>query len=436
MKIFEILEELACISSSNDKIAIIAKHKDNKYFTEVLKMTYDKISTNYYVKKGWDFGGARGLLSIDTEDGIKEIREMLNSLATRQQTGHDALDLVSGVGYTFNEQDQDIIEKILGRDLKCGFSEGSINKAIKGLIPVFDVALAKSYDDHSKKVWDGGEWVISRKIDGLRMIAIRDGDTFNFFSRKGKPFNTMNNLIPDLLKISGNNKNIVFDGEVALVDEKGNEDFTGISSEYNKKNHTMENPKYLLFDCLSKEEFYEGKSERTTKQRLEELNTLFNTDIEDYKHLKVLEQIPLSEDSFSKLQKQVKSDKWEGLMLRRIDVPYKGKRTDHLLKVKTFFDTEYKVIETINGPFAYSEAGQGQKEEDMMTAVIVEHKGHKVQVGSGWSIEQRRDFYKNPEKIIGKEITVSYFEETTNKQGTISLRFPTLKAVYDGKRMV
>ena len=36
--------------------------------------------------------------------------------------------------------------------------------------------------------------------------------------------------------------------------------------------------------------------------------------------------------------------------------------------------------------------------------------------------------------IVGKTITVQYFEETTNDKGGISLRFPTVKHIYDDGR--
>ena len=41
---------------------------------------------------------------------------------------------------------------------------------------------------------------------------------------------------------------------------------------------------------------------------------------------------------------------------------------------------------------------------------------------------------ENPDEIMGKQITVQYFEETTNKNGTHSLRFPVIKAVYENVR--
>ena len=36
--------------------------------------------------------------------------------------------------------------------------------------------------------------------------------------------------------------------------------------------------------------------------------------------------------------------------------------------------------------------------------------------------------------IVGKTITVQYFEETSNDRGCISLRFPTVKHIYDNER--
>ena len=64
------------------------------------------------------------------------------------------------------------------------------------------------------------------------------------------------------------------------------------------------------------------------------------------------------------------------------------------------------------------------------------HKGYEVAVGSGWNQEQRIKYNANPTLIIGKEITVQYFEETKNQKGELSLRFPTVKHVFENGRNV
>jgi DNA ligase-1 len=70
----------------------------------------------------------------------------------------------------------------------------------------------------------------------------------------------------------------------------------------------------------------------------------------------------------------------------------------------------------------------------MLKNVIIEHKGNRVQVGSGFSHEQKRYFFENPNEILGKTITVQYFETTKNERGEESLRFPVMKGIYEGKR--
>ena len=117
----------------------------------------------------------------------------------------------------------------------------------------------------------------------------------------------------------------------------------------------------------------------------------------------------------------------------RADSPYKGKRSKDLLKYKSFNDDEYEVVDTEMGPFRYVLNGR-EHEETMLSCVTIKHKDHLVRVGSGFSIEQRREFYKDPKKILGKIITVQYFAESKNQDGGISLRFPTFKFLYGEQR--
>jgi DNA ligase-1 len=117
----------------------------------------------------------------------------------------------------------------------------------------------------------------------------------------------------------------------------------------------------------------------------------------------------------------------------RADEPYKGKRSKDLLKVKKFFDDEYEVVDTEMGPFRYVLNGK-EHEETMLSCVTIKHKNYDVRVGSGFTIEQRQDFYKHPKKILGKIITVQYFAESKNQEGGISLRFPTFKILHGSVR--
>lgn len=111
----------------------------------------------------------------------------------------------------------------------------------------------------------------------------------------------------------------------------------------------------------------------------------------------------------------------------------KIKRTENYL---TYVIKEGKFVKDIEtGPFrVVTEAGE--KTIQTLSAVVIEHKGFDVRVGSWFSIADRELFYNNPLLIKGKTITVQYFEETKNQDGGISLRFPTYKGLQGVKRNV
>ena len=124
---------------------------------------------------------------------------------------------------------------------------------------------------------------------------------------------------------------------------------------------------------------------------------------------------------------------WEGLMLR-LDTGYKGKRSNDILKVKNFYTEEYHVKGYETGTMrTISEETGLEVVIETLTSVTIEHKGCDVGVGSGFSMAERKDFFKNPKKIVGKMISVRYFEETQDKNGKYSLRFPTFVGFYDQK---
>jgi len=106
-----------------------------------------------------------------------------------------------------------------------------------------------------------------------------------------------------------------------------------------------------------------------------------------------------------------------------------------MLKCKSFYDAEYEVIDLEFGPFRMIENGL-EVTKEVLSNVVIEHKGNRVSVGSGFSIEEREHFKHHPESILNKIITVKYFEETKNQAGNFSLRFPTVKVIHGSKRLV
>ena len=417
------IDEMNDSSSGNYKIETIKKHSDSKFLQMIFNYTYNPYKkynvTSKNCKKNFDLlGHANTYGSIFT---------ILNDLANRVSTGHTSIANVNRF-ILENIQHEKLIYNIIDRDLKMGASTSSINKVIPGCIPTFKVALANPYN--VKRVdFKSGDWYGSRKLDGVRCICRKENDIVTFFSRSGKEFLTLGNLENEILKIPGN---FILDGEICMVDKDGNEDFQGIMKQIRKKDHQIKKPKFFVFDYLTLEQFDNQTGITPLTFRLElgknSLPENINSDM-----LEFLPQEQLTtEEQFTEMAKAAEDAGFEGIMVRK-NVGYEGKRSHNLLKVKKFHDSEYTVLGTTNAFIRWTENGK-QVERECLSNITIEHKGCKVNVGSGFSKEQREMYFESPQDIIGKTVTIQYFEETKNQNGGFSLRFPVLKHVYTNGR--
>ena len=409
-------------NSNTHKLDTIKVFSDNEDIKRGFVYTYDPYK-QYYVTSKTCIKRNDLVSSLDTTS--RNLYDILDMLNDREITGHDAIKLVNAFVRDHKEH-EDLIWKIIDGNLKTRSTVSMINKIIPGLIPTFDVALASKYEPKNCD-FENERWFASRKLDGVRCIIRKEGNKINAFSRAGKEFTTLQKVLDDVSKISGD---FVLDGEICMMDEYGNEDFQGIMKQIKRKDHTIRNPRYIIFDYLALEEFDNKKGEQNLGDRIKIAHVkcwgVDNT-------LSVLEQDKVKDvEHLSELISDADKNGYEGIMLRK-DCGYQGKRTKNLLKCKQFHDAEYKVIDLDFDTNRVIVDGK-EVEEMMLRNVIIEHKGNKVSVGSGFSHEEKRYYYENPSKLLNKTITVQYFEESINQSGEHSLRFPTIKMIYENGR--
>lgn len=203
---FDLLEqmvaELNSTNSKNDKINILKKYPQCK---KILQYVYDPLKkfnvTSATVKKHIASGTA-----TDFSDMYSDLFILLDGLNARTISGHDALNSV-GWFISQNNNHADIIYKIIDKNLEVRIDDKSINKVWPDLIPTFDVALAKSYEDHIHQVdFKTQNWFASHKLDGCldetTIVEFEDGscDTIKHvydekIDKKIKCYNHNNNQI-------------------------------------------------------------------------------------------------------------------------------------------------------------------------------------------------------------------------------------------------
>lgn len=94
--------------------------------------------------------------------------------------------------------------------------------------------------------FDDRDWLFEIKWDGYRAIAeIKDGDV-NLYSRNGLVFNDTYPLVTNALKKI--KQQAVLDGEIVVLDEKGNPDFQKLQ---HYEDNTQYPIRYYVFDLLS-----------------------------------------------------------------------------------------------------------------------------------------------------------------------------------------
>lgn len=439
MTITEILSKVARTANKAEKIAIL-KYNRSQVLDEIFDYAYNPdrmfgITSNQF----------EGTFSSLDCNGIEyhwdSIKKALDSFVAKQLTGNAAFEKVHSLCYNMNEKCQGILFNILDKNLKIGISLEQYQKEVMGIKPTkFEVTLAQHLEDVKGVNPIDGTWFASRKCDGVRCVAKFDNGEVTFISRQGKEFTTLENLKPEVKKFLKGMEGIWYlDGELCKIDENGDEHFDQIVGECKKKNYTIQECCYQLFD-ICPDSVWEGKCKgEDFEGRYARLNRFYDgyKSQKDSKcFIKILEQeILRSQEDFDRWEKKVADGNWEGFMLRK-NIPFEKGRTKNLLKVKKFHDAEYKVEGVEFGTLTTAEPGKGNVEYEGVTSLVITHKGNKVNVGSGLTKDQRKEWYAHPNEIVGKTICVKYFQESQDKEGNVSLRFPTLKFVYGDKRDV
>lgn len=420
---YTIIQELEADNSRLAKEAILAReaaNKNNELF-DGIRLALSPYST-FGVKKVPKHSGPDGQ-GLPWEAFIK----LANLLEARELTGHDARDAIElALSASTGVQWNDWYRRILIKDLRCGVSEKTVNKILKGSgikpVPVFEVMLAHDGANHEKKIV--GTKLLEPKLDGVRCITIVDYDnkTVTQYTRNGKVLENFSHITDSLLSnIENFGKSYVLDGEVV------SESFQSLMKQVHRKDDVKStDARLMLFDIIPLTEFQKGKSTSSQKRRSALLKT-FNPTFDLCKNIEVVPQIEIDLDSyvgelqFKQFNKDAIEQGFEGIMIKNPDAIYECKRSVSWLKQKPFVEVSLAVVAV--------EEGTGRN-EGKLGALICEGEddGKKiiVNVGSGFTDSQREDYWTDKETMLGQivEIRADAATQSQDSEEVWSLRFP------------
>jgi DNA ligase-1 len=423
----DFVREMNETNSSSDKKEVLKKHE---YIKDLLKLIYDPkiqfgITSKFYLKQE-----PKLALSFFTPSATDIVTFL--SLLQEENSRTTLCEIV----YKYIQENlvyRDLILKIIDKNLKCQIDTKSINSVFPNLIPSFDIALGYPVKDEGNFDFNTENWLASRKLDGVRLIVESKEDKISFYSKEGNRFTSLSKLIPFVQELKSLVKrDFILDGECCIIKENGEEDFTSVVGEIKRKNFTIENPKYCIFDFLTMEEFRSGSSDTILSDRITDFSNIYQSMI-NTQYTSLVDQIKIvNHDHLNSLKDLASGLNWEGLILRK-DTTYKGKRSNDLLKIKEYNDLELLCLDIEYGPIPHLIKG---KKQDIHTVsnLLFSYKGFPLSVGSGLNEELRSKIKAHPSIVIGKEVTIRYFRESKNQDGGLSLRWPRIKHIWGKKR--
>lgn len=183
-QILELLDQIAATASKNDKQAMVTGGCQVDLFKRVCEYTYNPFKT-YGLRKMPTAAPMRDSKQFDDATWT-----LLDDLISRKLTGNEAWDAVSVELTCLDDKSAELLTRIIRKDLRAGFSESTINKAVKGLIPDFPYMRCSLPKDAKLVEWPWADGAISQlkadgmfanvdhEVNGLVSIRSRQGSEF------------------------------------------------------------------------------------------------------------------------------------------------------------------------------------------------------------------------------------------------------------------
>ena len=412
MSILDILNELEDTSSTLEKVAILQREQNNELLKKVFQAAYDPMIT-YGINKIPEY---RPISSSDEGMTLENAILGLDRLASREETGNDAIVHLRYLLSWLEEDDGIVLERIIKRDLRCGTSDTLASRVWPGLVLRFDVML--SHKDISGIKFPAYAQI---KSDGARCHMTRKGNKAIAFSRNGKPIELRCSFDSEICHLIKDGETL--DGELlafkdgkALDRKIGN----GLVNKAVRGTINDEEANTLVFVSWDIVDFsstvpYSERITRLTEQYMH----VFTNSSDFFNRIRVLKTtIVKSKEESQLFFEQCLDAGEEGAMIKNMNSMWVPKRSKDLGKMKAEEVADLKIVDVIEGSGKYA---------GMFGAFVFESQCGKlrVNVGTGYSDHQRKDFWTNRSSMLGRVAEVMYNQLITSKgKDTSSLFLP------------
>ncbi len=332
--------------------------------------------------------------------------DLLDALAARKLTGHAAQSLVAAHLQKLTPNSRQLLQRIIQKDLRAGFSETLVNKVEPGLVPTFTCMRGQSYSlpaltrlakKHGRPTFPLDADI---KYDGIRTLFVVDvaaslgESTAEAVSRNGLPLPAMQWLSLSALALAARARVQLFPEHTKfVVDCEGVEGdgmvFEETSSSVKKKSVDAKNASLRVIDIIPWAWFTGQEKGEKQEWRKAALRSLLEK--EPLAGMQAAESFTVnSHEELVDLYNEALDKGHEGLIVKPYFGIYEPKKSPYWLKLKLeeTFDLQVVGVYEGEGQFAGSLGG-----------VVVDFKGVEVRVGGGFSPAERAQLWADHAQV-------------------------------------
>lgn len=432
-----ILDEISAEASTNQKMNILDKYKDNKLLRRVLYLAESK-RIKFYIKQIPEYQTN----SISTLDLIQAVDNLIY-IINRIYRGNEAIEYLRNMLSSLSAEDAYVIERIITKDLKIGMGDTNINKVLPKLIETTPYMGAKAFDPAKAREMfaNGKKCFCDVKMDGrYNNVIIRDGEV-ECESRQGETviltgakFLKELSYLPDCvlngeLTIDNEPNRFKANGIVtSLVDIMGKYE-TRTAKENGKKISAFEKENectvqemldrlvYTVWDTITVDEYYDNKSDVPYYIRWENVLRLLS----QTKMVRPVEKVIVSSyDEALVFFQQCLERGLEGSILKAYDGKWKDGKPIYQQKMK--LEIEMDLIIT-----GFNWGTKGTKNENVISSLICESSDGLLKTNPGGMDEKTMKFVtNNMNSLLNSIVNIKCSGISFDRDGNFSLLHPRI----------
>lgn len=445
----EIFDEIANESSTNEKMVILSKYKDNELLKRVLYLA-NSGRVKFYIKR------IPGYQYIGDDKGLEWALDELTRLTSREFTGGAAINHLVNILSSINLNDQYIIQRIIEKDCKFGMGRSNINKVIPkliektsymGCLPFEAERVIKIFDESN-----GKGALCEIKADGRYCnVEIQNGGV-TLTSRQGEETLLEGSLLVEELSKF---KDCVLNGELIIPNirrELSNGLITSIidiqkklssdDPELHKKaqasidkmlkrhnvvyENILKQIEFVVWDILTLDDYYSGVNKETRVERLTNLAMVLVLNMPEKITLVEHKLVKSYTEAIEYFNEALARDE-EGVIVKALDGVWRDGKHGKQIKLKVEFTIDLKITK-------FNYGNKGTKNENVISSLTCESSCGQLVANAHGITEDIMDYItENQDTLIGTIVEVKCNGLTTNQNGGNSVNYPALKGFRTDK---